>query len=289
MRVKSFIRKCIPPIVKDIRRRIHLKDYLYYFEEFATWEDALKRSHEFGGDYEDAKILDQVDEGIQKVRNGEAEYEQDGVVSYVKNNNWQLLSALFYVNSVLAGKGQKISVLDMGGALGSTYFRYRDMITDIEADWCVVEQKHYVDRGREKIPEIKFYYSVEDAIQSENKPNVLLLSSVLMYLDRPYEMLGEMLKNNFEYVIVDENAFFAEEDHKDKIMLQHIPPWIYSAVYPAHIFGLNKFKKFVSNCGYEIKWEWMFTGGSIPIKTNKGMIDTIDKGFLLKNSNKNGA
>lgn len=155
-------------------------------------------------------------------------------------------------------------------------------MSDIEADWYVVEQRHFVDRGKKTVPEIKFFYSADEAVSTENKPNTLLLSGVLMYLDNPFKMLKGILDHEFPYVIIDENAFFIEEDAEDRIMLQHVPASIYEAVYPTHIFGLNKFRNFWSECGYEIIWEWVYRGGQIQIKTKTGLKDTVDKGFLLK-------
>lgn len=278
MSIKSNIKKWIPPIVFDFRGRLNIDNLLYYFGSFETWEDALKESNRLSGDYEDAEILERVEAATQKVRKGEALYEQDGVCFYEENNNWELMAALLYAETKIS----PISVLDMGGALGSTFFRYRNLIEDIEAKWCVVEQRHFVDRGRQSVPEINFYYSIDEAIGSENKPNILLLSSVLMYLDDPYQMFQDMLGKGFDYVIIDETAFFTDENANRKIMLQHVPASIYEAIYPAHILGLNEFRKIIDKYGYEIVWEWVYRGGQIPIKTKRGFVDTIDKGFLVK-------
>ena len=97
-------------------------------------------------------------------------------------------------------------------------------------------------------------------------------------------MFRNMLSKNFQYVVIDESAFFVNENSDESIVLQHVPPSIYKAVYPAHIFGLKKFREFIINCGYEIIFEWTFSG-QIPIKEKFGLQETIDKGFLLR---KNG-
>lgn len=277
----SILRKCakfIPPVAFDFWKRMHLNDYLYYFGRFDTWEEAITESNRLGGDYGDESIIDHVDEAIQKVRRGEALYEQDGVCYYEENINWELISALLYANAML----RKVDILDMGGALGSTYFRYKKLFESLGVKWHVVEQKSFVDRGKKTVPEIDFYYSIDECFEAGNRPNVLLLSSVLMYLDEPYKMLKDMMSKDFQYMIVDENAFFTNENAKDQIMLQHVPESIYPAIYPTHIFGLEKFRRFVRKCGYEIIWEWVYRGGQIQIKTKVGLMDTIDKGFLLK-------
>lgn len=97
-------------------------------------------------------------------------------------------------------------------------------------------------------------------------------------------MFRNMLTKDFQYIIIDESAFFTDEKAIDSIMLQHVPPSIYNAVYPAHIFGLEKFRNFVHDNSYSIMWEWTYSGGQIPIKTAFGFKDTIDKGFLLKHA-----
>ena len=53
-------------------------------------------------------------------------------------------------------------------------------------------------------------------------------------------------------------------------------------IYPCWLFGLNKFKQFINNMGYEIVWEWDYRGGNIPIITKFGYQKTREKGFLLK-------
>ena len=243
----------------------------------------MKASQELSGDYSDKSILDQVDEAIQKVRRGEALYEQDGVCFYQPNHNWELLSAMFYARTTMSLNS--MYVLDFGGGLGSTYFRYKGLWDELGINWHVVEQKHFVERGRENVPEVRFHYTIDEAMNSEDfssKNNILLLSSVLMYLDKPYEMFEYMLSKDFEYIIIDESAFFIDEDTQDRIMLQHVPPSIYSAVYPLHVFGLSKFRDFIMKSGYEIFWEWTYRGGFIPIKEGLRLKNTIDKGFFLR-------
>ncbi len=223
-------------------------------------------------------IIDQVDEATQQVRRGEARYEQDGICFYEPNNNYELLAALLYAKARLGD----ISVLDFGGALGSTYFRYRRLLEEIKAKWCVVEQKHFIERGRRTVPELSFYYTIDEALASDCKPNVLLLSSVLQYLDEPYIWLADMLAKNFAYVILDETVFDTEDAAKTKVMLQHVPASIYKAVYPVNIFGRNEIVKVMEKAGYEIVWEWMYRGGQIPIKRGCTLKATVDKGMLLR-------
>lgn len=240
--------------------------------------DRQKMQQKYAGGYDALKILNQVDSATQKVREGKALYEQDGRCYDEPNNNYELIAALLHAKVRLS----ELSVLDFGGALGSTFFRYRQLLEEIEANWCVVEQKHFIDRGRQTVPEIPFYYNMDKALAAPNKPNVLLLSGVLQYLDEPFKWFADMLSRDFSYIILDETAFQIDENIKTKVMLQHVPASIYSAIYPLNLFGQKEFKTFIAEHGYEIVWEWIYRGGQIPIKTMFGFTDTVDKGMLLK-------
>lgn len=271
----------MPPIVANIKYYLNRDDHLYYYGKYKSFEEAEADINIKGG-YAATNIIDQVDQATQKVREGKALYEQDGICFYEPNYNFELLASLFYTKSKL----KKICVLDFGGSLGSNYFRYRDIIDSNEIGWCIVEQKHYVKRGKNKVPELQFFYDVDEALASNLSPNVLLLSSVLQYLNNPYKWFANLLDKKFDYVIIDETSFFRKRRENAQIMLQHVPASIYVATYPVTVLGENEFKKFIEECKYEVVWEWVYRGGQIPIKKGFLFEDTIDKGFLLKRKNK---
>lgn len=170
-----------------------------------------------------------------------------------------------------------MKVLDFGGAMGSTYFRYRNLLKNCNPQWSIIEQHHYVDYGKANIPEINFYHHITEY---KNDADVLLLSSVLAYLENPYGILEECLDRKIPYVIVDETAF--APDDQDHIKLQNIPASIYKAVYPMHLFSKSNFLEFMSKHGYEVVWEWDYRFGDIPYKNGFSYQHTIEKGFLLK-------
>jgi len=278
--VKNIKRLLMPPIISNIKYYLNRNDCLYYYGNYSTFEEAEADINIKEG-YTAVNILEQVDAATQKVRRGKALYEQDGICFYKPNYNFELLASLLYVNMLL----KKICVLDFGGALGSTYFRYRDIIEYNRINWCIVEQEHYVTRGKNTVPELQFYYTIEEALLNMPPPRVLLLSSVIGYLNNPYKWLREMLSKDFSFIIIDETAFFKKRRACSQIMLQHVPASIYEAVYPVTIFGECEFKKIIEEFNYEIVWEWVYQGGQIPIKRGILFEDTIDKGFLLKKKN----
>lgn len=258
-------------------KQIPLEERLYYFGDFSSYAEAERKCKELCGGYNAPNILQQVNEATQKVRAGKALYEQDGVCFYEPLYNYELLASLFFIK---ATEG-KLNVLDFGGALGSTYYRYKNFWQKLNAMWNIVEQKHFVDCGKINEPEINFYYTIDEA-KSEHNINVLLLSSVIQYLDDPYKWFENLCSKDFKYIILDETAFSLDENAKKQILLQHVPKSIYKAIYPVHLLGLKEFHKIINKVGYEIIWEWKYRFGSIPIKTDTDFRDTVDKGIFLK-------
>ena len=97
--------------------------------------------------------------------------------------------------AALRGSGG-LHVLDFGGSLGSGWRQNRRFLEGISPlRWSVVEQAHFVARGRERFEDevLRFYPDVEACYRSETPPDVVLFSSVLHYLARPFEILEEIL------------------------------------------------------------------------------------------------
>ena len=246
---------------------------LYYFGKYTAWEAAEKESQKYGASYSGSQILKRVADATQKVRQGEGVYEQDGIVFYEENNNYELIAALLWVYA----RQKSLKVLDCGGALGSTYFRYRKLLEPCESEWTIVEQRHYVEYGKKNIPEIQFLY---DIAEYHKEADVVLLSSVLGYLEDTYGQFRQILEQGAEYIIIDELAF--SPDDVEAVRLQHVPARIYSAVYPVRLLSLTEFKKFFDENGYECMWEWDYRFGNIPVCEGVKVYDTVEKGFLLK-------
>lgn len=226
-----------------------------YFEgDFSSWDEAngvLKNYRAFQGGYSEPHILEKVHKAIMDVRCGKALFERDGVLFYEPQYAYPLLTSLFYVGSHMK---KKVTLLDFGGSLGSTYFQNRKLFQnlDFQWNWCIVEQSAFVECGRRDIPEITFYYSIDEFLQEEKAKDCLLLSGVLQYLPNLYKQIDKFLMAGFEYIIVDRTAFY----RCDRFCLQYVPESIYEAVYPVHLPDnekvINKFK----NGGYDTVFSW---------------------------------
>jgi putative methyltransferase (TIGR04325 family) len=203
-----------------------------WFGDYKTWEEAEK---ECSG-YDSKLILQTVKSAVIKVKNGEAAYERDSV----------LFDSIQYSNGLLKAfknciKEDKLHVTDFGGSLGSSYFQHKSLFETLaEFKWSVVEQKHFVDCGKSEITtgNLNFYYTVDEALKNQTA-HVLFLSSVVQYFKQPYELISELQKYNFDYIIVDRTAFVL--DSRERITKQVVPESIYKASYPAWFFNEEKF------------------------------------------------
>jgi len=261
--MKGLIKSLIPPILISILKKIKYSRYGFK-GSYKNWQAALQKST----GYDQDNILKTIKESGLKVKNKEAVSERDGVIFNKIQYSWPILAGLMY-----ASRSGRMKVLDFGGSLGSTYFqnkRFLDDLTDVT--WNVVEQKNYVDVGKESFESevLKFHYSIEDCIKKEGV-DILLLSGVLQYLENPFTELEKMLENNFEYILIDRTICGFEG--KDEIKIQVVSPDIYEASYPCWFLDVNKLRVFFISKNYKIVEEF---------GCNLHNLEYCYKGFILK-------
>ena len=274
-----YIKKIIPTFFKKLYWKIKSKNQVKaihgWFGNYKTWQQA---KDDCTG-YDNPEILNKVKEAILKVKNGEAVYERDSVIFDKLEYSAPLLNML---KSIAKENDNKLNILDFGGSLGSTYFQYRSLLTDLnKINWFVVEQPHFVECGKKFIEDInlKFYHTIDEVLQ-KNNISVLFLSSVIQYFEKPYEFIDKILQYDFKYIIIDRTAFI--ENEHERITTQIVPEFIYHASYPAWFFNENKFIS-VMHKKYEIV-DSFISDISKPLLLNDGN-NVYWKGFILKRNN----
>ena len=117
--------------------------------------------------------------------------------------------------------------------------------------WRIVEQKHFAEVGKKEFQDskLKFYYDIDECFTQQN-PNVLILSNVLQYLEKPYDLLDEILKNDFDFVLVDRTTF--SRKGVDEIKLQVVNPNIYDASYPCWFLNFGNLLTYFREKGYRL-------------------------------------
>jgi len=241
--MKQFIKSLIPPITLSIIQKIKNKKYGWQ-GNYSSWQEAQNDSTGYDSD----KILQTVKNSLLKVKNGEAVYERDSVIFDEIQYSWPLLAGLMFCG---AKSGGVLKVCDFGGSLGSTYYQNKKFLDKLDdVSWSVVEQSHFVDVGKKDFENdrLKFYHTVGECVKKEDA-NILVLSSVLQYIEKSYDLLDDCLKNNFDYILIDRTSFSKKNE---TITLQTVPPNIYEASYPCRFFDKVEFLEYFDNKGYDI-------------------------------------
>jgi putative methyltransferase (TIGR04325 family) len=263
--MKKLIKSLTPPILKDLYLKYNFRKYGWH-GEYKTWEKVEAVSTGYDTD----EIIQKVKESALKVKKGKAVYERDSVIFDKIQYSWPLLAGLMFASTKCEGTPK---VLDFGGSLGGTYFQNKKFLDRLEyLSWSIVEQKHFVEVGKVDFEDekLKFYYDIESCIENE-RPNILLLSSVLQYFDKPYKLLDNFLKNNFEFILIDRTPF---SKTNKKIKLQIVNPKIYKASYPCWFFDEIEFITYFERNNYNIIESFEALDGQSE--------EYIFKGFIIK-------
>ena len=227
-RLKQIIKKITPTIFLDIFRR-RISKY-GFFGNFLTWKDAVNAST----GYNTNEIIKKVKGSLLKVKSGKAVYERDSVLFDKIHYSWPLLAGLLWIASQ---KGNRLNLIDFGGSLGSSYFQNRKFLLHLkELKWNIVEQNKMVECGKKYFENeyLKFYFSLDDCIKEQN-PDAILLSSVIQYIEQPYDLLKKIINYGLEFIIIDRIAFIKGD--KERLTVQKVSPKIYKASYPAWFFS----------------------------------------------------
>lgn len=252
-KIKNILKAFLPPVI------------FYIFNIFKTKKVEIEMKKIWSGDYDNwanaklectgydsANILEKCKTALLKVKSGEAVYERDSVLFDKVQYSLGLLSGLLKV--AIDNEG-KLCVLDFGGSLGSTYYQNKEFLYSIkDLNWCIIEQRNFVDCGKEYFEneQLKFYSSIDECM-NYCQPNVIILSGVLQYLEKPYEWIEKFVSLGINNIIFDRTAFVNFED--DLLTVQKVPEEIYSASYPAWFFNeekvLKQFKGYSSLVSFE--------------------------------------
>lgn len=252
----------LPPVLlRQLRRLSRIGRGITFEGPFATWDEAAENSSGYDG----PQILEKVLAATLKVKRGEAVFERDSVLFDEVQYSWPVTAGLLWA---AAREGGRLSVLDFGGSLGSSYFqncKFLEGMQDVR--WSVVEQARFVEAGRQHIQDerLVFYPTIAECVAAE-KPNVVLLSSVLQYLDDPYAVLDELMRSGTEVILVDRTSF--HDGEKDFIAVQKVGEAIYPASYPLWIFSKNNFMNHLTE-HFELVTEWLSPEGFVGFSSGR--------------------
>ncbi len=204
--------------------------------DYTSWDQAGKNV----AGYNANNILEKVKDAVLKVKHGEAVYERDSVIFDKTEYSYPLLSALLWICLKNSGR---LNVIDFGGSLGSSYFQNRKFLAALkELRWHIIEQPNFVNCGRSVIQDdiLTFHHTIDEVVQHK-KADILLMSCVIQYIEKPYELIRQLIQLNIPYILVDNTPFNYES--RDRITIQKVHPAIYTASYPCWFLDYEAFKK----------------------------------------------
>jgi putative methyltransferase (TIGR04325 family) len=232
-----YLRQLIPPLFLTLLK----KGKKYGWKgDYKNWQEAKDLSDA----YDDVLILEKVKQALLKVKNGTAVYERDSVLFDRIHYSWPLLSALLWITTLNKGS---LKVADFGGSLGSSYFQNRFFLATVSGlQWNIIEQENFVVCGQQFFQDdiLHFFYSPEQMIAKQGVPDLVILSCVLPYLDKPYDILKSLMRYKIPHILVD-NTYFNYEN-RDRICIQRVPPEIYNASYPCWMLNYERVKSILS-------------------------------------------
>ncbi len=266
--IRSLIKKFTPPIILKWHQANKQKNG--FFGNYVNWDEARKATTGYDSDI----IIEKVKNAALKVKSGEVAYERDSVLFNKIDYSWPLLSSILWI----AGQNNnQLNLIDFGGSFGTSYYQNLKFLKHLDQlSWNIVEQKKIVNYGKKLFADenLHFYESINDCLQTQNSKTILL-SSVLQYLENPYEFLQQLKK--FTYVIIDRMPL---SENQDRIMIQKVPPKIYDASYPCWILNKDKFVDFIVNdLGFELIASFDSHIGTI---IDLGNSHAYYKGYLFK-------
>lgn len=206
---------------------------------FKDWKSAKRNST----GYNDPVIIKKKKESLEKVLNKEAKFERDSFLFYKEYPERALISVIKKICK------KKITICDFGGSFASLYFQNINFLDKNKICWKVVEQKKIVKIAKKKIHINNLFFFDDIKYVLKKKVDLVIFSSVLQYLEYPYDLLRKIANKKINYVIILRTPF---HDNNDLIKIQVVPKYIYPASYPIRIFNRNKFLKTMKEYNYKI-------------------------------------
>lgn len=245
--MKQLLKSLIPPVILQALNQA-IGRSIQWVGDYKSWEEASIQSRGYDPDI----YLNKLIETTKVVRDDENKCERDSVLFDKIAYPYPLLSSLFAISSHFQAKS--LFICDFGGSLGSVYFQNRKFLKILPGfTWNVLEQDKIIEAGKKNFQtsELLFHSDFEEAL-SHIKPQdtkILILSSVLQYLQEPYQILQSLVDTfDFDAIIVDRTPFSTDKNHQ--ITIQKVPQKIYPTQYPCHLFSKDEFLTFMSGKQY---------------------------------------
>ena len=214
------------------------------FVETDSWSDAQQKV----GGYESSASIDSIVQSISAARQNIAQTQS------LNSRDLQIISGIAVAMSELKDPAVgTIRIMDVGGAGGDYFFTLKKFMPNLRCEWIVVETPQLVHAMREasldEHPGITWVQSIEEI---EGRCHITLLSSVLQYVDEPYQLLHAVTEISDISII---NRIPLTRYDNDRCAVQRVRTYGRRGAYPARFFSESVFFRALRTHG-EIIARW---------------------------------
>ena len=238
----QLINAFLPPGAKTLIRGM-LSRFIG-FVETDTWDEAKTKV----AGYESSTSVDSIIESIVAARKNIAEADS------LSSRDLQVISGISIAISELNIDSQSVvRIVDVGGAGGDYFFTLKRAMPNFRCEWFVVETPQLVsaikNASLDNHSGIRWVESLEEI---EGRCDIALLSSVLQYVEEPYQLMTSVMEIANISVI---NRIPLTTSATDQCAVQRVRSYGRRGAYPARFFSEKKFLHFLQTCGEVIvKW-----------------------------------
>jgi len=236
----------LPPVVKRTLIGLGMAGNRFDFG-YDSWTQAQAKC----SGYDSEIITKALVSASRRVRDGEVAYERDGVEFDSIQYSWPLLAAILGSPR----SGQRLTVLDWGGSLGSTYRQNKYLIESagIELSWLVVEQKHLIEIGTSEFADASLSFRESMAGIPVGQYDVAIFAGSICYIQDPGRVLAEMSGLRPKRIVFDRTP--ESRSGADQIGVQRVGKRIYKASYPIRAFAPDSLHKYLYP-HYKLVFDW---------------------------------
>ena len=143
------------------------------------------------------------------------------------------------------------SIVDLGGSIGLTYYRYQRFASlPAKARWSVVEMPKIVAEGRRvAVREAATALQFETAIEAVRDCDILLSAGALQFMEHSVPGLLDRFAKKPAHIILNKVPLIAGEAYWT---LQNYGP----AITPNRVYNEVEFISYFENAGYAMKDRW---------------------------------
>jgi putative methyltransferase (TIGR04325 family) len=226
--VRSGIRGILAPIIG--------------FRVAKSWADATSRS----SGYQSPRTIDSL------VGSDPVDEPNQVIESHVGSRFQQVASA--FLEGVASVQNQSmIRVLDIGGGLGEYFSIFEKMVPSLQLQWTIVETPMVCELAKSTTPIRANLNWIDSLDLTEGHFDITLLSGVIQYVERPYELLNNVIKKA-DFLIL--NRCPLTRSQGGVVCIQRPGFFESKGSYPVHMLSETELISYLESRG-EILSRWM--------------------------------